>query len=263
LGSIKQAFDLSERPHFHTGGSRGSDWFRSRRRFAAGIQSSRRRADLRQAQEHLAGLGIKSVGSPPQCQGGWTSAGLRMMQSTNWARSTFWSNNAGRELGRIHGDHPIEAWYKLMTLTAYPFFCSASGSGTLSMHADQIRPHHQSSTRLPAFVRQRRYANDRLSHHKAHGEFHSRALAAIGDADVSVQRACKPGFFPCENDECTLRRLARTACGECSCCVVSATRTIFLKVRGLVRKRCRQTLTGRILLASRRWLDRRLGRLPS
>jgi len=33
------------------------------------VLSSRKAADLKQAQEHLAGLGIKSVGSPPQCQG--------------------------------------------------------------------------------------------------------------------------------------------------------------------------------------------------
>src|SRR5260370_16990269 len=63
MGSIQKAFDLAGKTALVTGGSRGLGLQIAEALGEQGakiILSSRKAADLKQAQEHLAGLGIKS-----------------------------------------------------------------------------------------------------------------------------------------------------------------------------------------------------------
>jgi NAD(P)-dependent dehydrogenase (short-subunit alcohol dehydrogenase family) len=63
MGSIKKAFDLTGKSALVTGGSRGLGLQIAEALGEQGariVLSSRKDADLKQAQEHLAGLGIKS-----------------------------------------------------------------------------------------------------------------------------------------------------------------------------------------------------------
>src|SRR5258707_5580844 len=63
MGSVKKAFDLAGKTALVTGGSRGLGLQIAEALGEQGakiVLSSRKAADLTQAQEHLAGLGIKS-----------------------------------------------------------------------------------------------------------------------------------------------------------------------------------------------------------
>src|SRR6202047_5490648 len=63
MGSIKRAFDLAGKTALVTGGSRGLGLQIAEALGEQGariVLSSRKAADLKQGQEHLAGLGIKS-----------------------------------------------------------------------------------------------------------------------------------------------------------------------------------------------------------
>src|SRR6266851_1516486 len=136
MGSIKKAFDLAGKTALVTGGSRGLGLQIAEALGEQGariVLSSRKAADLKQAQEHLAGLGIKSD---------WIAADnakdddVRRLADEAIAklgRVDILVNNAGASWGAPTEDHPVEAWDKVMNLNIRSLFLLSQQIGKRSM----------------------------------------------------------------------------------------------------------------------------------
>src|SRR5216684_415929 len=136
MGSLKKAFDLAGKTALVTGGSRGLGLQIAEALGEQGariVLSSRKAADLTQAQEHLAGLGIKSD---------WIAADngkdddvkrLADEAIAKLGKVDILVNNAGATWGASTEDHPIEAWDKVMNLNIRSLFLLSQRIGKLSM----------------------------------------------------------------------------------------------------------------------------------
>ena len=136
MGSIKKAFDLSGKSALITGGSRGLGLQIAEALGEQGakiVLSSRKAADLEQAQKHLAGLGIKAD---------WIAADntrdddvkrLADEAIAKLGRIDILVNNAGASWGAPTEDHPIEAWDKVMNLNIRSLFLLSQQIGKRSM----------------------------------------------------------------------------------------------------------------------------------
>ena len=136
MGSIKKAFDLSGKSALITGGSRGLGLQIAEALGEQGakiVLSSRKAADLEQAQKHLAGLGIKAD---------WVAADnskdddvkrLADEAIAKLGKVDILVNNAGATWGALTEDHPIEAWDKVMNLNIRSLFLLSQQIGKRSM----------------------------------------------------------------------------------------------------------------------------------
>src|SRR5260370_5578493 len=136
MGSIKKAFDLTGKTALVTGGSRGLGLQIAEALGEQGakiILSSRKATDLKQAQEHLAGLGIKSD---------WIAADNAKEEDVKrladeaidkFGKVDILVNNAGATWGASTEDHPVEAWDKLMNLNIRSLFLLSKPTGKLTM----------------------------------------------------------------------------------------------------------------------------------
>ena len=124
MASIKKAFDLTGKTALVTGGSRGLGLQIAEALGEQGariVLSSRTAADLKQAQEHLAGLGIKSD---------WIAADNAVDDDiqrlatamSKLGRVDILVNNAGAAWAATTEDHPIEAWDNVINLNIRSLF---------------------------------------------------------------------------------------------------------------------------------------------
>ena len=136
MGSVKKAFDLSGKSALITGGSRGLGLQIAEALGEQGatiLLSSRKAADLEQAQKHLLGLGIKAD---------WIAADnskddevIRLAEQAiaKLGKVDILVNNAGASWGAPTEDHPIEAWDKIMNLNIRSLFLLSQQIGKHSM----------------------------------------------------------------------------------------------------------------------------------
>jgi gluconate 5-dehydrogenase len=125
MGSVKKAFDLSGKVALVTGGSRGLGLQIAEALGEQGAElmlSSRKAADLEQAQAHLAKLGYKAEIVPADNS---RDADISRLVDTTLARFghvDILINNAGASWGAPTEDHPVDAWDKVMNLNIRSLF---------------------------------------------------------------------------------------------------------------------------------------------
>lgn len=136
MGTLKEAFDLTGKTALITGGSRGLGLQIAEALGEQGakiVLSSRKAADLEQAQTHLRKLGIEAE---------WIAADNSkdedVMRLADRAMATLGKidilvNNAGATWGARTEDHPIEAWDKVMNLNIRSIFLLSQQVGKRSM----------------------------------------------------------------------------------------------------------------------------------
>lgn len=136
MGSVKKAFDLSGKSALVTGGSRGLGLQIAEALGEQGARillSSRKEADLEQAQKYLLGLGMKAD---------WIAADnskdddiIRLAEGAiaKLEKVDILVNNAGASWGAPTEDHPIEAWDKIMNLNIRSLFLLSQQIGKRSM----------------------------------------------------------------------------------------------------------------------------------
>lgn len=136
MGSIKKAFDLSGKSALITGGSRGLGLQIAEALGEQGakiVLSSRKAADLEQAQKHLAGLGIKADWIAADNSRDDDVKRLADEAIAKLGRIDILVNNAGASWGAPTEDHPIEAWDKVMNLNIRSLFLLSQQIGKRSM----------------------------------------------------------------------------------------------------------------------------------
>jgi len=219
------------------------------------IRSARASRSSRQARRPIeagagapAGMGISMIGSPPTMPGRMTSSGLRMRQSTNWARSTFWSTTRARP-GAIQEDHQSRLGYKCDSQHRSMFLLSSDRRNCEDSETKYGRIINLASICRPSW-RQRRYATMiALSHQQGlSGEFHSPLAGDWGTHGIT-SRACTGLLSRRKWTKAKLEAVARTSLRRVLRCVVSATRTISKVPRRLFASAAGKHITGQILHA--------------
>jgi NAD(P)-dependent dehydrogenase (short-subunit alcohol dehydrogenase family) len=207
MGSIKRAFDLTGKTALVTGGSRGLGLQIAEALGEQGariVLSSRKAADLKQAQEHLAGLGIKSD---------WIAADnakdddikrLANEAIAKLGKVDILVNNAGATWGAASEDHPIEAWDKVMNLNIRSLFLLSQRIGKLSMIPNKYgRIINLASI---AGLRGGVGGMQMIAYHTSKGAVvnFTRALAGDWGCHGITINALAPGFFPSKMTNGTL-----------------------------------------------------------
>jgi NAD(P)-dependent dehydrogenase (short-subunit alcohol dehydrogenase family) len=207
MGSIKRAFDLTGKTALVTGGSRGLGLQIAEALGEQGariVLSSRKAADLKQAQEHLAGLGIKSD---------WIAADnakdddikrLANEAIAKLGKVDILVNNAGATWGAASEDHPIEAWDKVMNLNIRSLFLLSQQIGKLSMIPNKYgRIINLASI---AGLRGGVGGMQMIAYHTSKGAVvnFTRALAGDWGCHGITVNALAPGFFPSKMTNGTL-----------------------------------------------------------
>ena len=207
MGSIKNAFDLTGKTTLITGGSRGLGLQIAEALGEAGakiVLSSRKAADLEQAQKHLAALGIEA---------GWVAADnsrdediarLADEAIAKLGRVDILVNNAGATWGAPAEDHPIEAWDKIMNLNVRSIFLLSQQIGKRSM----IPNRYGRIINLASIAGLRgSLENGVLAYNTSKGAVVNltRALAGgWGRYGITVN-ALAPGFFPSKMTQGTIK----------------------------------------------------------
>ena len=136
MGSVKKAFDLTGRSALVTGGSRGLGLQIAEALGEQGARillSSRKAADLEDAQKHLLGLGIKAEWIAADNTKDEDVIRLADEATKKLGRVDILVNNAGASWGAPTEDHPIEAWDKVMNLNIRSLFLLSQQIGKRSM----------------------------------------------------------------------------------------------------------------------------------
>src|SRR6266478_5353190 len=257
MGSIKKAFDLTGKTALVTGGSRGLGLQIAEALGEQGariVLSSRKAADLKQAQEHLAGLGIKSDWIAADNANEDDVKRLADEAIDKLGKVDILVNNAGATWGASTEDHPIEAWDKLMNLNIRSLFLLSQRIGKLSM----IPNKYGRIINIASVAGLRGGIGDMqmIAYHTSKGAVvnFTRALAGDWGRHGITVNALAPGFFPSKMTKGTLEAVgADKTCGECA--VASYRRPRRSQRRSnLVRKRRRQTHHGTDT-CHRRWFD--------
>src|SRR6267154_2154798 len=201
MGSLKKAFDLGGKTALVTCGSRGLGLQIAEALGEQGariILSSRKAADLKQAQEHLAGLGIKSD---------WIAADNAKEDDVKRLADEAIDklvNNAGATWGASTEDHPIEAWDKLMNLNIRSLFLLSQRIGKLSM----IPNKYGRIINIASIAGLRGGIGDMqmIAYHTSKGAVvnFTRALAGDWGRHGITVNALAPGFFPSKMTKGTL-----------------------------------------------------------
>jgi NAD(P)-dependent dehydrogenase (short-subunit alcohol dehydrogenase family) len=136
MGSIKKAFDLTGKTALVTGGSRGLGLQIAEALGEQGakiVLSSRKAADLEEAQKHLAVRGIKAEWIAADNTKDEDIKRLADEAIAKLGRVDILVNNAGATWGAPTEDHPIEAWDKVMNLNIRSLFLLSQQIGKRSM----------------------------------------------------------------------------------------------------------------------------------
>src|SRR5258706_1606049 len=207
MGSIKKAFDLTGTTALVTGGSRGlglqiAEAFGEQG--ARIVLSSRKAGDLKQAQEHLAGLGIKSDWIVADNAKDDDVKRLADEAIDNLGRVDILVNNAGATWGASTEDHPIEAWDKVMNLNIRSLFLLSQRIGKLSM----IPNNYGRIINIASIAGLRGGTGDMqmIAYHTSKGAVvnFTRALAGDWGRHGITVNALAPGFFPSKMTKGTL-----------------------------------------------------------
>ena len=195
MGSIKKAFDLAGKTALVTGGSRGlglqiAEAFGEQG--ARIVLSSRKAGDLKQAQEHLAGLGIKSDWIVADNAKDDDVKRLADEAINKLGKVDILVNNAGATWGASTEDHPIEAWDKVMNLNIRSLFLLSQRIGKLSM--------------IPNNYGRGIGDMQMIAYHTSKGAVvnFTRALAGDWGRHGITVNALAPGFFPSKMTKGTL-----------------------------------------------------------
>jgi gluconate 5-dehydrogenase len=199
MGSIKKAFDLAGKTALVTGGSRGlglqiAEAFGEQG--ARIVLSSRKAGDLKQAQEHLAGLGIKSDWIVADNAKDDDVKRLADEAINKLGKVDILVNNAGATWGASTEDHPIEAWDKVMNLNIRSLFLLSQRIGKLSM----IPNKYGRIINIASIAGLRGGGGDiqMIAYHTSKGAVvnFTRALAGDWGRYGITVNALAPGFFP-------------------------------------------------------------------
>jgi NAD(P)-dependent dehydrogenase (short-subunit alcohol dehydrogenase family) len=199
MGSIKIAFDLTGKTALVTGGSRGLGLQIAEALGEQGariVLSSRKAEDLKQAQEHLAGQGVKAD---------WIAADnakdddikrLADEAIAKLGKVDILVNNAGAAWSASTEDHPIEAWDNLMNLNVRSLFLLSQRIGKLSM----IPNKYGRIINVASVAGLRGGGGDiqMIAYHTSKGAVvnFTRALAGDWGRHGIAVNALAPGFFP-------------------------------------------------------------------
>ncbi len=207
MGSIKKAFDLAGKTALVTGGSRGlglqiAEAFGEQG--ARIVLSSRKAGDLKQAQEHLAGLGIKSDWIVADNAKDDDVKRLADEAINKLGKVDILVNNAGATWGASTEDHPIEAWDKVMNLNIRSLFLLSQRIGKLSM----IPNKYGRIINIASIAGLRGGVGDMqmIAYHTSKGAVvnFTRALAGDWGRHGITVNALAPGFFPSKMTKGTL-----------------------------------------------------------
>ncbi len=207
MGSIKNAFDLTGKTALITGGSRGLGLQIAEALGEAGakiVLSSRKAADLEQAQKHLAALGIEADWVAADNSRDEDIARLADEAIAKLGRVDILVNNAGATWGAPAEDHPIEAWDKIMNLNVRSIFLLSQQIGKRSM----IPNRYGRIINLASIAGLRgSLENGVLAYNTSKGAVVNltRALAGgWGRYGITVN-ALAPGFFPSKMTQGTIK----------------------------------------------------------
>ena len=207
MGSIKNAFDLTGKTALITGGSRGLGLQIAEALGEAGakiVLSSRKAADLEQAQKHLAALGIEADWVAADNSRDEDIARLADEAIAKLGRVDILMNNAGATWGAPAEDHPIEAWDKIMNLNVRSIFLLSQQIGKRSM----IPNRYGRIINLASIAGLRgSLENGVLAYNTSKGAVVNltRALAGgWGRYGITVN-ALAPGFFPSKMTQGTIK----------------------------------------------------------
>ena len=199
MGSIKKAFDLTGKTALVTGGSRGLGLQIAEALGEQGarvVLSSRKMADLKQAQEHLAALGIKSDWIAADNSKDDDIKRLADEAIAKLGKVDILVNNAGATWGAATEDHPVEAWDKVMNLNIRSLFLLSQRIGKLSM----IPNKYGRIINLASIAGLRGGTGDTqmIAYHTSKGAVvnFTRALAGDWGRHGITVNALAPGFFP-------------------------------------------------------------------
>ena len=199
MGSIKRAFDLTGKTALVTGGSRGLGLQIAEALGEQGamiVLSSRNAADLKQAQEHLAGLGIKSDWIAADNTNDDEIKGLADEAVAKLGKVDILVNNAGAAWGAATEDHPVDAWDKVMNFSIRSLFLLSQRIGKLSM----IPNKYGRIINLASVAGLRGAAGkiQMIAYHTSKGAVvnFTRALAGDWGRHGITVNALAPGFFP-------------------------------------------------------------------
>jgi NAD(P)-dependent dehydrogenase (short-subunit alcohol dehydrogenase family) len=207
MGSLKKAFDLAGKTALVTGGSRGLGLQIAEALGEQGakiVLSSRKANDLKQAQEHLAGLGIESDWIVADNAKDDDVKRLADMAIDKLGRVDILVNNAGANWGAPTEEHPIEAWDKVMNLNIRALFLLSQRIGKLSM----IPNKYGRIINIASIAGLRGGTGDMqmIAYHTSKGAVvnFTRALAGDWGCHGITVNALAPGFFPSKMTKGTL-----------------------------------------------------------
>ena len=199
MGSIKKALDLTGKTALITGGSRGLGLQIAEALGEQGariVLSSRKAADLQEAQKHLSGLDIEAD---------WIAADNLIEEDVKrladeaiakLGRVDILVNNAGATWGALTEDHSIEAWDKVMNLNIRSLFLLSQRIGKRSMIPNKYgRIINLASV---AGLRGSSGETQMIAYHTSKGAVvnFTRSLAGSWGRHGITVNALAPGFFP-------------------------------------------------------------------
>lgn len=199
MASLKTALDLSGKTALITGGSRGLGLQIAEALGEQGAEivlSSRKAADLEQAQKHLLGLGIKAEWIAADNTRDEEVERLADQALAKLGRVDILVNNAGATWGAATEDHPVEAWDKVMNLNIRSIFLLSQRIGKQSMIPNKYgRVINLASI---AGLRGSTGAMQTIAYNTSKGAVvnFTRALAGSWGKHGITVNALAPGFFP-------------------------------------------------------------------
>ena len=208
--SVRSLFDLAGKVALVTGGSRGLGLQMGEALGEMGARlaiAARKRDELEQAKNHLAGLGVEALALPCDLQDAQSIAPMVEAALAHYGRIDVLVNNAGATWGAPAEEHPLEAWQKVVNLNLTATFLVAQAVGRRWMipnrqgHIVNIASIAGLGGSLPDRMRT-------IAYHTTKGGVvnFTRALAAEwGQYGITVN-AIAPGFFPSKMTQGTLDR---------------------------------------------------------
>jgi gluconate 5-dehydrogenase len=199
MGSIKKAFDLTGKTALVTGGSRGLGLQIAEALGEQGariVLSSRKAADLEEAQKHLAKLNIEADWIAADNSKDADITRLADEAIAKLGKVDILVNNAGATWGALTEDHPIDAWDKLMNLNIRALFVLSQQIGKKSMIPNKYGRIINIASVAGLFGSSGEMQTIAYNTSKGAVVNFTRALAGSWGRHGITTNALAPGFFP-------------------------------------------------------------------